>query len=347
MWRCLMLGAGGMATGWINNLRTKFAHRVEIVGLVDVDPRVLAQAADKLGLPPDRRFTDMAEAFREVEADFCAVVIPPAFHRNAVLLAAERGMNVLSEKPLADSWEACVDVFRAVKRAGVKMSVIQNYRYNAPMLAFRQVLREGRLGRLNYVVGRFADDYRKYGSWGPFRHEIPHALLVDAAVHHFDMLRNLTGSDCHYMAGWEWNPPWAESQGEFNDLFTMRMTNGVHASYEGSGTAAGTQNRWHHELYRAECENGSVVIDHDQTVRIYQHTPGQGLRMEEVPIAAPRFEGHLWLIDEFLNWLDGGPTPDTVLDENLKTAAMVFAAIEASRSNTVVDVRAMVEAASP
>ena len=51
-------------------------------------------------------------------------------------------------------------------------------------------------------------------------------------------------------------------------------------------------------------------------------------------------ESHL--IDEWLNWLDGGPAPDTVLDDNLKSVAMVFGAIEASRMNTVVDVEKMV-----
>jgi hypothetical protein len=55
----------------------------------------------------------------------------------------------------------------------------------------------------------------------------------------------------------------------------------------------------------------------------------------------PPYEGHLWLIDEFLTWLAGGPTPATVLDDNIKTAAMLFGAIEASRSSQVVDVGAM------
>jgi predicted dehydrogenase len=344
--RCLMLGAGGFAGAWIGQFLPAFSNRLEVAGLVDMNAQVLATAGDALGLAPKQRFTDMATAFAQVDADFCIIVIPPAFHMKAVLHAVERRMPILSEKPIADTWPACRAIYAAVKNAGLKMQVIQNYRYTTPMLTMRQVLRDGSLGQLNYIVGRFAADYREYGSWGaPFRHEIPHANLVEGAVHHFDMLRNLSGGDCASLAGWEWNPRWSSSKGEFCNLYAMRMTNGVHATYEGSGVAAGEQNSWFEEYYRAECENGAVTVGRDHVVRTHCVQKGRGVVIEEVPPATPAYQGHAWLIDEFLTWLDDGPTPATVLDDNLKTVAMVFAAIEASRTNQVVDVVAMVQAA--
>lgn len=123
----------------------------------------------------------------------------------------------------------------------------------------------------------------------------------------------------------------------------MRMTNGMRASYEGSGTAAGEQNTWHEEYYRAECERGAVTVGRDRIVRIHRFKRGSGLVTEEVPLVKPPYEGHNWLINEFLDWLDGGPTPATVFDDNLKSVAMVFAAIEASRTEQFVDVAAMVQ----
>ena len=107
-----------------------------------------------------------------------------------------------------------------------------------------------------------------YGSWGAeFPHEIPHSLLIEGAVHHFDMLRNLSGGDCQSLAGWEWNPAWSSSKGEFCNLYALQMTNGV-CLVQGAGTAAGTQNIWHDEYYRVECENGSVMVDRDHVVRV-------------------------------------------------------------------------------
>jgi len=344
-YRCLMIGAGGMAGHWIRSFLPRFFDRLEVVGLVDVRPEALNASGDFLKLAPSQRFTDMTAAFDTVEADFCAVVIPPTFHRDAVLKAVGRRLPILSEKPIADTWEASLEIYRAVQAAGLKLQVIQNYRYNVPMLTLRQVLREGSLGRINYVVGRFAADYREWGAWGAaFRHEIPHALLIEGSVHHFDMLRNLTGGDCVSLAGWDWNPPWSTSRGEFCGLYVMKMSNGVHATYEGSGTAGGKQNNWHEEYYRAECEEGAATVGRDHVVRIHRFRRGGSLSTEEVPPVRPPYEGHLWLIDEFLNWLGGGPTPATVLDDNIKTAAMLFGAIEASQSGQVVDVEEMVKA---
>jgi predicted dehydrogenase len=341
--RCLMLGASGFAGIWIHQFLPVFSSRLEVAGLVDVNPQALAAAGDFLDLAPGQRFTDMATAFASVDADFCIIVIPPAFHREAVLQAVARRLPILSEKPIADTWESSLAIYRAVHEANLKMQVIQNYRYSAPMLTMRKVLRDGDLGELNYLVARFAADYREYGAWGLFRHEIPHALLVEGAVHHFDMLRNLSGADCASIAGWEWNPRWSSAKGDFCNLYVLRMTNGAHASYEGSGTAAGEQNSWHDEYYRAECEHGAVSVGRDDVVRIHRFKRGHGMRIEEAPLLTPPYQGHAWLIDEFLQWLDGGPTPATVIDDNLKTMAMVIAAIEASRTQQVIDVAAMVQ----
>jgi predicted dehydrogenase len=336
-----MLGAGGMAEAWIRRILPQFSERLQVVGLVDVSGQALAASGDFLNLPARARFTDMATAFEAVEADFCVVVIPAAFHKDAAAHAAERGLPILCEKPLADSWAACRDIYQVVSRANVKMQVVQNYRYRAPMLAMKAVLQSGELGRINYVISRFADDCREYDSWKR-RHELPHAMLMDGAAHHFDMLRNLTGGDCARIAAMEWNPLWSSSKGEFCALCLLQMTNGIRATYEGNATAAGEQNAWHHEMYRAECEYGSVTVGSDQIVRIRRHTRGRGLVTHEVPAPPPPHEGHAWIVNEFLDWLEDGPTPATNLNNNLRTAAMIFGAIEAARTGQYVDVEHMV-----
>jgi predicted dehydrogenase len=262
------------------------------------------------------------------------------------MLAVEKKIPILSEKPIADTWQACTNIYRAVTNAAMEMEVIQNYRYNPTMLTVREVLRSGRLGRINYIAGRFADDYRKFGAWGQFRHEIPHSLLVEGAVHHFDMLRNLSGGDTKAIAGSEWNPAWSSFKGESNALFTLKMTNGVRAQYEGSCNEAGVINGWHKEYYRAECEFGAITIDSDLVVRLWERAEGRGTKMTELPTLNPRFVGHLWQLDEFLTWLDGGREPDTVLADNLKSAATMFGAIVASGDQIAVDVEKMIAKAT-
>lgn len=344
--RCLMIGAGGMAGGWIRRFFPSFSERMEIVGLVDIRDEPLHDAGEFLGLPAARRFTNQEQAFGETEADFCCIVTPPAVHEQSVMLACERSMHILSEKPIADTWDACVRIYRAVKAAGVKMQVVQNYRYTPRILTFKEALVEGRVGRLNYLVGRFAADYRVYGAWGAWRHEIPHALLIEGAVHHFDQLRNLAGADCRTVYGFEWNPAWSSFKHGSNVLCVMRFANGVPATYEGNNNEAGHQTSWHHEYYRAECEGGAIVVDSDDRVWLHEHTPGQGMRLTEVAAAQPQWSGHEAVICRFLDWLDGGEAPETVIDDNIKSAAMLFAAVEAAQEGRAVEVEAMVAQAT-
>lgn len=340
--RCLMIGAGGMAGAYVHHFFPAFAERVQIVGLAEIRRDVLDPAGDFLELPPAARFTDLGEAFRQVEADFCTIVIPPAAHQEAVLAAVERRLPILSEKPIADTWEACLEIYRAVTAANLRMQVVQNYRYTPRIMTLKNAVTDGRIGRPNYIVSRFAADYRERNAWGKFRHEIPHSLLVEGSVHHFDQLRNLSGADCRTIAGWEWNPGHASFDGECCGLYVARMLNGLHAQYEGNCLAAGWQNSWHQEFLRIEGEEGALVLDRDSTVRVQRHTAGRGLATEELPAVRERHEGHTAVVDQFLTWMEGGPAPETVLQDNIQSAAMLFAAIDASQTGQSVDVQAKV-----
>jgi predicted dehydrogenase len=151
-YRCLMLGAGAMGSRWIRDVWQPFRDRMEFAGLVDPNPSALHEAGDWLGLPPAARFADAREAFARIDADFCCIVTPPAHHREAVELACARGMDILSEKPIADTPQACAAIARAVKAAAVLMMVTQNYRYTRRILTLKQAARKR--GAVNYAVAR-------------------------------------------------------------------------------------------------------------------------------------------------------------------------------------------------
>jgi len=327
-----------MAGGWIRHFFPNFADRMEIVALVEIREQVLKDQGDFLNLTPSQRFTNMHDAFASVDADFCTIVIPPAHHREAAVGAAEAGLDILSEKPIADTWEDCLAICQGVRDAGVRMQVVQNYRFTPRILTIQKAVREGLIGEPNYIMGRFAADYRQRGAWGMFRHEIPHSLLVEGSVHHFDQMRNLAGADCSTIAGWEWNPGHASFDGECCGTYVMRMANGLYAHYEGNCLEAGSQNSWHAEYYRIEGQAGAVVLDRDNKVVLLSHTPGSGVLTHELPLVSVEWDGHNAIVNQFLDWLNGGPEPPTVISDNIKSAAMLFGAVEASETNQTVDV---------
>lgn len=347
--RCLMLGAGGMARFWNRNIWPLYRDRVEIVALIDVNRQVLDETGDFLGLPASARFDDVKEAFAKSEADFCCIVTPPMFHHEAIELACARKMDILCEKPLADSWEACKAIYRAVQKSGMRLMVTQNYRYDATILTLKKAVAD--LGQINYIVAHWSEDYRVRDASGAFRHCMKHPLLVEYAVHHLDQIRNLTNSDCRLVSGFAWNPGQERTfkgsdsyDGAPCGLWNLQMSNGSFAHYEGSGMASGETHGWHREIYRAECEDGVATLSSEGLVCVQTRENGTVLT-REIGIEKPEREGHAILPQQFLDWREGGPLPPTHLGDNLQTVALMFGAMQAAETHRVIDVQALVREA--
>ncbi len=322
---CLMLGGGGMGGGWLHNFKTNFADKIQVIGLAEVDEHAINAQKNQWGLSDSQIFTDFNEACATVKADFCGIALPPQFHSPAAVAAMENGMPVICEKPIADTLDAAKAMVRTSQKTGLPCAIIQNYRYAPNKQELVRIREERRLGYLQHIVGRYACDYRRYLSWGKaWRHDMDYGLLFEGSVHHFDMLRFLSGGDCETLMGLGWNPHWSSFRHFSSGFYIMRMNNDTHTAYEGNSSATGLVNCWNQESYRAEFEEGTVEISRGNEVVI--HYPDGVVQEYEAP-AIP-YQAHLHLFDEFLKWLDGGEPSATRIEDNIKSFAMVIAAME-------------------
>ena len=336
--RALMLGAGGFGGVWCREFLPALPGRVKVVALADLDAAALAQSGELLGIPASRRFADAETAIATVDADVAFAAIPPAARLRVVEAAAARGLPLLCEKPVAASWSDALAILELADRAGMRLAIVQNYREERRMRTLRRFLREGGLGALTSITVRFAADYTIDTAGGAFRHQVPHAMLYEGAVHHFDALRDLAAADGSWVAGTTWNTPWSTFANPPCGMFVVAMANGVVGQFEITHITRGHVNDWHREAYRVEGEHGAVTIDADGIVRHVRH---QGEGRERVTELAPVDDGpvgHLRVIGDFLDWLEGGPVPASEIHDNIRTAALTFAAVEAARSRMVVDV---------
>jgi len=343
--RAILVGVGGFGSVWVSQFLPAFADRIEVVGLVDVDRATLDRAGDRLGVDPARRFIEMETAFAQIDADFCILVIQPFLRWRAVNLAIGRGLPILAEKPIADTWGTSLDILHLTRAHDVKMGIVQNYPFTNRIRTVKRLLDAGTLGRINYIVARFAADYTIHSAGGAFRHQVPYAMLFEGAVHHFDQLRNLAGADGALVSGLQWNPPWSTFGNPPTALFQIEMANGIVCQYELNHLAKGVQNGWHHERYRVECEFGVIEVGADGVVRTIEHLGGGRLRTTEIETVTDEPSGHHAVIADFLNWLEGSTAPETAIEDNIYTAALVFSAVEAVQTRSTVDIAAKVKAA--
>lgn len=181
------------------------------------------------------------------------------------------------------------------------------------------------------ITARFAADYRTLGSWDVGdAHTMPDPLLAEGAIHHLDMIRYLSGQDIATVTAITTNPPGSSFAGDSVAGLLLRLADHGFALYEATLLAAGTENRWRQEHYRAECEHGSLDIN-GPTLTITQARHTEHRRWP----APDMLDGHRTLVPTFADWVTGqGPAPDTTLDDNLRTLSTMLAALESSRQGT-------------
>jgi predicted dehydrogenase len=345
-YRMIQVGTGGFGNEWCRRFLPPNVEDglIEVAAAVDANPKALGNAQEALGLDAGKCYTDVHKAFAENEADFCTIVVPPAHHEAIVDAALEHDLHILSEKPIADTLEASCRIAKKVKSAGKKMGVTMSHRFRRDVTTLRGLVQSSGAGELDYLVCRFTCSMRMFGEWGKFRHEIPDTLMVEGAVHHLDLLADMAGARCETIYAETWTPRWGEFAGDCQGLVTMHLENGRRCLYEGAKTNAIGLNCWGDEYIRAECENATYVMSHGRIERFAydparQRTNAREGQGETVALLDQPKWANAWLVEKFCRWLDGGEPMETNVESNLQSVALIFAAIESSRTGTPVKVQ--------
>jgi predicted dehydrogenase len=344
--KMIVAGIGSMGRAWCNRILPPNIKdgTIEVVAAVDINPAAVQYAHESLGLPLERCYTDLEKAFDEAGADCCAIITTPDTHERVVDVALAHNIDILSEKPIADTMEASVRIANKVKAAGRKMGVTMSHRFDQDKTTLRTLLGSGEYGALDYLVCRFTTDCRQEGAWGHFRHHIDDALMIEGSVHHLDILADLAGAKCDTLYAQTWNPPWGEFEGDSQGQVMMHFGNGTRAFYEGAKTNAISLNGWTQEYIRAECEGATLIMGNRQIER-FVYDPSQKNRSaregtgEKVALLQQPKWANAWLVEQFVDWLDGGAPMETNVEDNLQSVALIFAAIESSRTGMPVKVQ--------
>jgi predicted dehydrogenase len=192
-----VLGAGARGTVFASFAR-QFPGRARIVAVADPRADRRDALADQLGVPAGQRFADWRDlAARDRLADAVVVTTPDREHAAPATRLAALGYHILLEKPIAPTWEECVQVVDAAERAGVILAVCHVMRYTPYTEAVKQVVASGRLGQIVGVehtepVGwwHFAHAYVR-GNWRRADEAGPSVLTK--CCHDLDWLRFIVG----------------------------------------------------------------------------------------------------------------------------------------------------------
>jgi predicted dehydrogenase len=282
--------------------------------------------------------SDLSKILASVRPDVVFDCTVPQAHHKVTLTALEAGCHVLGEKPMADNPERAREMIAAAERSSCTYAVMQNRRYDPNLSRVKEVLKSGVLGELTTVTA----DFFIGAHFGGFRDTMPHILLKDMAIHTFDTARALCQRDATAVYCHEWNPAGSWYARDANAFAIFEMEGELVFDYRGSWCAEGLRTTWESE-WRLVGANGSLRWDGADRIRA-EIVAQSGeffseVRALDIPDAdESEAAGHKGAILAFLDALEHSQIPETVCSDNFKSLAMVFAAVESSRTRNRVDV---------
>jgi len=141
--------------------------------------------------------TDWRRAVERKDIDIVDICTPNYLHAEQIIAAAASGKHIICEKPLATSLAEARAAAEAVDRAGVKHMLVFNYRRVPAVARARQIIQDGRLGRIYHYRGVYLQDNlvdpQRPFSWRMQKRFAGSGALGDIGSHAVDLALWLNG----------------------------------------------------------------------------------------------------------------------------------------------------------
>ncbi len=196
--RIALVGTGIRGiTFWGKTVRERYGDITEFVGLCDINPGRLEYGKSHIGADCPT-FTDFDEMMDSAKPDMLIVTTVDATHHQFIIKGLERGIDVLTEKPMTTDEVKCQAILDAEQQSEGNLIVGFNYRYSPHHTRLKEMLASRRVGKITSV--NFDWYLNTYHGASYFRrwHGIEASsgtLLVHKATHHFDLLNWWLDSD--------------------------------------------------------------------------------------------------------------------------------------------------------
>lgn len=135
-------------------------HRADLVAVCDLDIKThLARGLDKRYSTIEKFYSDFDE-FLEHDLDVVMIASPPAFHASQSIAALQADKHVLCEIPVAMTIEESKALIKAVRKSKRIYMSAENVCYSGMAQSWRQLVRDGRIGKPIYAEGEYLHDVR-------------------------------------------------------------------------------------------------------------------------------------------------------------------------------------------
>jgi myo-inositol 2-dehydrogenase/D-chiro-inositol 1-dehydrogenase len=228
-----VIGAGRIGRLHIEHLMRRIPNTTVSV-VSDVVRKAADSAAAEFGVP--RVVGDAKELIRSPEVDAVVICSSTDTHAEFMIESARAGKHVFCEKPIALDLDAIDSALEEVDRAGVKLQIGFNRRFDSNYRRVWEHIGAGDVGDLHmvHIVSRDPApppiDYVKVSG----------GIFLDMAIHDFDMSRYLVGDEpetVYAVGGVRIDPQIGEAGDVDTAVCTLTFRNGVYVTIDNSRQA--------------------------------------------------------------------------------------------------------------
>ncbi len=190
------LRAGVIGLGWAGqqHIAAYAAHPdVDLVGIAGLEEGPRKELAAQFSVTV--AVAEWRELLERADLDVVSVAVPTFLHAPIAIAALERGIHVLSEKPIARTAAEAGDMVAAARTAGRVLQVAFNHRRRGDVRALAEEVRAGKLGRIYHVRASWLrrSGIPALGSWFTSRELAGGGPLADIGVHMIDAVLDMIG----------------------------------------------------------------------------------------------------------------------------------------------------------
>jgi len=330
-----------MGAGYFARFQYEAWTRIPEVEISAIYNRTEAKARElitRYGVPC--YYGDWREMIDRERPDFVDIITPPETHEEMCAYAAERGVHIICQKPLAPTLAVSRRLVEHAEAAGIRFMVHENFRWQPWYRTIKTIQAERTIGEFTHLhfMMRMGDGWGEdaYLARQPFFRDYPRLLVYETGVHFIDTFRFLLGEVTSVYARLRRLNP--VIRGEDAGELLLTFESGATAIWDANryNEVEAESPRYTFGQLRIDATRGHLTMDPESNIRLKPlGQPGRDLNYVR---DKRNFAGDCvyHLQRHFVDCMRSGASFESTGQDYLKTIEVVEAAYESAARSEVV-----------
>jgi len=318
----------------------EFSREIEVIALYNRTVSKAWKLAEQYGIP--HCYDTVESLLSYEEPDFVDIITEVSTHEAFTKMAANRGIPVICQKPMADNLRAAQMMLRACQEANIPLYIHENFRWQKPIRKMKELLTTGIIGKPFKARVSYCSAFPVFENQ-PSLAEVEPFILTDIGSHIFDVCRFLFGEvKTIYCQTSTVNK---KIKGEDVANILMKMKNGIQCIAEMSYASILENETFPQTLMLVEGEYGSISLAKNFEIKVVTAKGVETLQANPImyewadPLYAPVHSSIVDCNRNILDALQGIGKAETTGEDNMKTVSLVWAAYESATQNKVISMQ--------